>query len=92
MRSGVDAETRRLAEVAMAAGQAVRRLRNDAVPLAEVGPDPLADALALRALEVEADANVLIGLGVDEGLWLALRASGLESATRTIRRARYDWG
>ena len=64
----------------------IRAIHQAAEPLADVRPDPLADAFARKALQAEAEGAWLLRAGVRDGYGLLFRASNFEATTRFLRR------
>lgn len=86
----LDPDERELAEQVIAAGHAIRRLHQQAEPLTDVRPDPLADAYASKALQDEQDGEWLLRNGIRDGYMALFRAAAHEQTARFLRRQRLD--
>lgn len=81
-----DTAGREVAEPLIAARRKIRHRHQAAQPLAEVRPDPLADAFARKALQAEAEGAWLLRNGVHDDFGLLFRASNFEATARFLRR------
>lgn len=75
-----------VAEMVIALGPPIRRLHQDAEPLADLRPDPLGDALTRKAINAETNGAWLLRNGIRDGYLLLGRASAFESMARFLRR------